>query len=108
MDKLLKYFSFSGTATRSEFWGVLFITTALIFTVSFVFGFAVALQATLLGAASLVALVMVALASIWLCFATTARRCRDAGISPWWTLATIIPYVGTIVFIVLGCIKTDA
>jgi uncharacterized membrane protein YhaH (DUF805 family) len=43
---------------------------------------------------------------IWAMLATTASRCRDAGINPWWTAATFIPYVGFVVMIVVGCLQS--
>ena len=42
----------------------------------------------------------------WVSIATTVARCRDSGINPWFTLACFIPYIGTIVAIVIGCLKS--
>ena len=42
-----------------------------------------------------------AVALTWLVFAVTVRRCRDIGISPWFTLSLLIPYIAIIPFIVL-------
>jgi uncharacterized membrane protein YhaH (DUF805 family) len=39
--------------------------------------------------------------------ATAIRRCRDAGISPWFTLSFLVPYINFIVFIVFGVLNTD-
>jgi uncharacterized membrane protein YhaH (DUF805 family) len=39
--------------------------------------------------------------------ATSIRRCRDAGINPWFTLSFLLPYINFIVFIVFGVLKTD-
>ena len=43
----------------------------------------------------------------WAMLATSIRRCRDAGISPWFTLSFLVPYLNFIVFIVFGVLKTD-
>jgi uncharacterized membrane protein YhaH (DUF805 family) len=99
-----QYFSFKLTATRSEYWAVqiigFFVFAAVIllgmlFTVVQLFFFtAVIYLAAIVG-------------YVWLFIATSVRRCRDAGISPWWTLATVIPYVGFVVWIVIGCLGTE-
>ena len=41
-------------------------------------------------------------------FSIAIRRCNDIGISPWWTVLVLIPYVNYAVIILLGFIKTDA
>lgn len=103
-----KYFKFDGTSTRSEYWGVNIVGGICAFILAFFGviivgtgsnGFAVAV-----GAAILLATFG---AAIWLSVATAVRRCRDAGLNPWWAAATCIPYLGWIVFIVLGCLKSD-
>ena len=100
-----KYSNFNRHAKRSEYWGVMLSLFGLSF---------------LLGIVSIVLLVggwlgtMVAVPVLiggvilmtWVSIATIVARCRDAGISPWFTLACFIPYIGSIVMIVLGCIKT--
>jgi uncharacterized membrane protein YhaH (DUF805 family) len=102
-----KYFKFNGTATRSEYWGVNILAGIAAFVL-------ILLGAIIAGSGSTIgivfgAILMIAtfIAAIWISVATSIRRCVNAGINPWWTLAVIIPYVGTIVFIVLGCLKTD-
>ena len=39
--------------------------------------------------------------------ATVVRRCNDIGISPWFTLTLLIPYVNFITFIVFGCLASE-
>lgn len=102
-----QYFKFDGTAPRSEFWAVTLINgiCAVILMIAALAIIAIdSTFATVLGAIALIAVLVV---SYWVTVANCIRRCRDAGINPWWTLAIIIPYVGTVVFIVLGCLKTD-
>lgn len=102
MDKYLK---FSGVASRSEFWAVQLIAVPIFFLLMMV---AVGIAA--LGTSGLVAsgffIVISMFMTGWLTISTTARRCRDAGINPWFTLAVFVPYVGLIPWIVFGCLKT--
>jgi uncharacterized membrane protein YhaH (DUF805 family) len=46
--------------------------------------------------------------TIWLDLATAVRRCRDAGINPWFVLTILIPYLGWIAVIVFGCIASES
>ena len=106
MEQYKKYLSFDGRATRSEYWAVNLITylglilvglVSVLITMSGLFGAIVA------GLLFLSSLVLVA----WAMLATTARRCRDAGINPWFTCAVFIPYLAVIPWIVFGCLKTE-
>lgn len=105
-----KYFSFEGKASRQEYWAVMIILWAAAFAVGL--GFGINLMATAsaesvsgIGASVLLFVVLLGVA-IWVDFATTARRCRDAGISPWWTLvlipANFMAFVGIIALVVFG------
>lgn len=43
------------------------------------------------------------LGAIWICVATSVRRCHDAGMSGWWIVVFIIPILGTLLALfVLG------
>ena len=99
-----KYFSFNGVAARSEYWGVMIIATILAFVVGMVGGLIAGSGATALG---VIVLLVAVVGGSWLTIATCVRRCRDAGINVWWTLGARVPYVGWIVAIVIGCLKTD-
>lgn len=103
-----KYFSFTGTSTRSEYWGVNVIAAICAFILAFfgtiVVGTGENAFLIAVGAAILVATFAGAL---WLSIATAVRRCRDAGLNVWWAIAICIPYIGWIVSIVLGCIRTN-
>lgn len=108
MSKVLKkYSAVSGNATRSEYWGVLFITWALSIALS-VLSLAIVESGTAL--AVIVALLLLAgiIFLFWISLATTIRRCRDAGINPWFILLMLIPYVGFVVAIVFGCLPTKS
>ena len=98
---MTKYFNFYGSASRQEYWAVMVIMFAGLIVLSTVFSLIM-----LSGSSGLVigSLLMIALgvASIWLQFAVSARRCRDAMINPWWSLALLVPYVNLAVLIVFG------
>ena len=104
-----QYFKFDGSATRSEFWGVNIVGGIVAFVLAFV-GAAIAGSSTSGFAIAFGAIILIAtfVGAIWLSLATAVRRCRNAGLNPWWAAATCVPYFGWIVFIVLGCLKTDA
>ena len=90
-----EYFKFEGTAKRQEYWAVFVLSI-----VAYVAGFIV-LESGALGA--LIALIIF-VAALWACIAVTIKRLRDAGLNTWWTLAILIPYLGTIATIVFGVI----
>lgn len=101
-----KYFKFTGTATRSEYWGVFFLSLAALAVVCII---GTIFAGTGDSGAFLGGLLIVAgaVANIWLLVATTVRRCRDAGINVWFTLLMFVPYVAPIANIVFGVIPTD-
>ena len=90
-----EYFKFEGTAKRQEYWAVIVLSI-----VAYIAGFIV-LESGALGA--LIALAIF-VAAFWALIAVTVKRLRDAGLNTWWTLAILIPYVGTVATIVFGCI----
>ena len=104
MDKYLK---FSGVANRSEYWGVILVSWLIAFLAGMLMiGFAAAGQfGAIVGI--FMAFAVVVLTS-WAGFATTARRCRDADINPWFTLTLFVPYVNFIALIVFGVLDTKA
>lgn len=99
-----KYFKFDGIASRSEYWAVNIIGSVLAM-VAITVGAVISSGANI----ALLGLVIILVSSVvltWALIATGARRCRDAGINPWWVLAQIIPYVGFVVWIVIGVLQT--
>lgn len=101
-----KYFTASGTAARSEYWGVYIISTVVYAIIAAVALGLIAIN-TIPVAAGMV-MIISSITYMWVYLAVTARRCRDAGINVWWTAAVVIPYIGFIAAIVYGCIATDA
>ena len=100
------YLMFEGTATRSEYWGVTFISLAALVAVAF----AATLFAGIIGdggaAISGITIIIALIVAVWATVATTARRCRDAGINPWFTLLVFIPYVAIPACVVFGVLPT--
>jgi uncharacterized membrane protein YhaH (DUF805 family) len=89
IEKYKKYFVLDGKASRSEYWGVSLICYVLALPALFFAG--------MLGG----------LAIVWTLLSTTARRCRDAGINPWFSATILIPWIAIIAVIVFGCLKTE-
>jgi uncharacterized membrane protein YhaH (DUF805 family) len=107
INKIEKYFFFTGNATRSEYWGVNIISYLLlipILIVGIIFTFGGLLGSVVGGLLILVGVVALS----WAVLATTARRCRDAGINPWFAGTILIPWLAIIPFIVFGCLKSNA
>lgn len=100
-----KYSDFDRIATRSEYWGVLLSVFAM-FIVAVIVGGVFMAIGTLGSALGVVIILVATVLSTWVNIATIVARCRDAGINPWFTLACFIPYIGWIVMIVIGCLKS--
>jgi uncharacterized membrane protein YhaH (DUF805 family) len=101
-----KYFNFAGYASRQQYWAVLAIVFAASFVVSTILTIVMVSGSSgaVIGGILMLAAVVV---GIWLQFAVGARRCRDAGINPWWVLTYLLPYVNIASFIVIGVLKTE-
>lgn len=106
MEKLRKYFDFDGTITRSEYWAVYLITIGLLFPIMFVVGILsmLGIPGMILGTAILIFMLV---AYIMVYATTSAKRCRDAGLSPWFTLALLIPTINFVCWIVFGCLPSE-
>ena len=89
-----QYFSFEGTATRSEYWAMVLFTMLGAF-VGLMF----------IEAAPIVSLV-VFVVTLWYQVATTVRRIRDTGNNVWWILTLLIPFVAFIATIAFGVIAS--
>lgn len=101
-----KYFYFTGFATRSEYWAVQLLSLPIMLLLALLAaGFAAMGTSGLI--ASGVFLVLMVIGISWLVLATTARRCRDAGINPWFTLALFIPYFSIVPWVVFGVLASD-
>lgn len=103
-----KYLAFDGIASRSEYWGVILISWAFAaITMMLAAGFSITGYLGMI--IGFIAMVVVNVLTIWAGLATSVRRCKDAGINPWFVLTLIIPYVNIVTTIVFGVLesKTD-
>ena len=106
-----KYFSFSGKATRSEFWAINLIVIfggwiALIGALVFSAGVALASE-TIGGLFVLSSFAAWFIGCLWLIIAVGIRRCRDAGISPFWIIPLVLPILFVIMTIILGVLPSE-
>lgn len=88
---LRNYVTFSGRAPRSEYW-FFALFTALVYTIL------PFLEAAIYGMPVLT--MVLALGLILPSLAVTIRRLHDTGRSGWWILVTLIPLVGSIIFLI--------
>lgn len=90
---------FSGRAGRSEYgWFSLFLLLVLALLVA-----GIVLAATLAGARVPYGALVLLLVPLYLAWVSVqVRRLRDAGFSPWWVLADLIPLVGILVVLALA------
>lgn len=96
-----KYASFSGRASRREFWG----------SMLFVFLTTLATEVLVIltkGEDKVEMAVYVCTLIYFLpCIAVTARRLHDIGKPGWWQFATAIPVVGIVLLIMWGCTEGE-
>lgn len=90
---LTKYATFTGRATRSEFWFFALFTVIIEIVVAIIDA---AVGNTILG-------IIVGLALLLPSLAVSVRRLHDTDRSGWMILIGIIPIVGTIILIVFYC-----
>lgn len=90
------YFDFSGRATRKEFW--MFVLFNII--ISFIVGFIAGLIGVKVLNAVYNLLVLIPSISI------TVRRLRDAGLSVWWILIGLIPFLGALALLIMAIKKS--
>lgn len=106
MENYKKYFEFNGRATRSEYWGVNIISYLSLMVISMI-----GIMLTFLGVIGAIFGGLLILGGVvaltWCVLATTARRCRDAGINPWFAGTVLIPYIAVVPWIVFGCLQTE-
>jgi len=104
------YFGFNGLATRSEYWAVYLISIAaflaMLFTGAMLFGVGEIRNSVFSNILGILVLLAAVVLPLWATISTTIRRCRDADINPWWTLATVIPYINFIPIIVIGVLPS--
>ena len=108
---MTKYFSFSGKATRSEFWAVNLIVIFggwIALMGALVFSVGVALASELVGGFFVLSSFAAwFIGCLWLILAVGVRRCRDAGISPFWVIPLVLPIMFVIITIIFGVLPTE-
>jgi uncharacterized membrane protein YhaH (DUF805 family) len=101
-----QYLAIEGNSNRSEYWGVYLATWLILAIVTMLF-FVLTLTGIIGVVLGSIILLVTSATLTWAMLATSIRRCRDAGISPWFTLSFLVPYLNFIVFIVFGVLKTE-
>ena len=96
-----KYATFSGRATRSEYWFLVLFGYLLAFLIVFV-GIFVDSPEFIIGFSTVLVLILF-IPSLSVC----VRRLHDTGRSGWWYLIIFIPYVGSIALFIIFCLKSD-
>jgi len=103
LDALKNYATFSGRATRQQYWMfVLFniIIAILLGIIDGVFGFTNEDGMGLLGTVYSLAILIPAIAIL-------ARRLHDIGRTGWWILLLFIPLIGAIVILIFALLDSE-
>jgi len=95
-----KYVTFSGRATRSEYWYFFLFYYFLTFCLSFIVGFSQSDHA-------LAVIGLLCLPILLPSLAVTVRRLHDTGRSGWWFFISFVPYIGGIALLIFLCQKSD-
>lgn len=100
---LRDFFSFSGYVTRPLYW----VLTLILLIYSVLVGF---LSFSFIGTGHEIAgnlLFIVCYSSlIYSGLSISARRCRDAGLSPWLCVLVLAPFINAIFSILIGCLPS--
>ena len=96
-----KYATFSGRATRSEYWYLMLFDNLLAFLITFL-GTLLESPELIIGLSSVLCLVLFIPG-----LAVSVRRLHDTGRSGWWYLLILVPYVGAIALFIIFCLKSD-
>jgi uncharacterized membrane protein YhaH (DUF805 family) len=89
-ENLKSHFSFNGSVPRSQYWVTMLIIFIVVTIVPSLFNVIDRLPVLLITNTVIVTIV-------WVTLAVTAKRCRNCGLNPWWTAATLIPIIGLVV-----------
>lgn len=98
LEVLKKYAVFQGRARRSEYWFFALFNFIAIIILSVIDG--------LLGMALLSSVYM--LATLVPNIAVAVRRFHDTGRSGWWVLIALVPFVGSIIMLVMMCFEGES
>ena len=92
------YFSFKGTASRSEFW-VVMVISIIVLSINNLLREALVISG--LGIIPFAFFIVFA----WLIISTSARRCREAGMNPYLSSLMAVPLVFLVATFVFGIVK---
>ena len=102
-----QYATFSGRATRSEYWWF----ALFIFIVNLICGVGIAYPFETGGYSNAsfwgVVYIIFLLANILPSLALQVRRLHDTGNSGWWILIALAPYIGTLVLLIFSLIESQ-
>ncbi|MCW7549920.1 DUF805 domain-containing protein [Photorhabdus sp. APURE] len=102
LNVLKNYACFRGRAGRKEFWCFVLFQILVVFIISFLERyFAVANPEVYMGWFSAVYLLLTFLPAL----AVNARRLHDINCSAWWLLLHLIPFIGTVILLILAGLK---
>lgn len=100
-----KYCTFTGRASRSEYWWWFVFT----FIIGLIFGIPSGIKLAHSGAASGLPIISYIVAAILFLpnLGVSFRRLHDTGRSGWWWLISFIPVVGSIVLVIFYCLPSQ-
>lgn len=98
-------FSFSGCISRSTYWAITIASISasflmVIINISLMVGTFAGLNLTNVNSGGKF-VVMVVISLLWINLATTVKRLRDAGFSPWLVFLNFVPSVGSLILFVM-------
>ena len=101
------YADFKGRATRKEYWSFVaaYLITSIILIFLSVLFFEIGLG--ILGGILIGLFMLFVLVILVPGLALAVRRIHDIGLSGWWYLIGLIPYVGGIVLLVFYCLPSE-
>ena len=104
-----QYFSFEGESRREVYWAVTIINV-LVGAVMVPIMVAAATAPDMHPLTFLALIILLSplwVGPIWLQLATAARRCREAGINPFWSATVFLPYIAVIPMAVIGVLPPE-
>ena len=96
-----KYATFSGRATRSEYWYVVLFGYLLALLIVFL-GMIIDSPELIIGLSTVLSLILLVPG-----LAVCIRRLHDTGRSGWWYLLVLIPYIGAVALLIIFCLKSS-
>ena len=96
-----KFSTFSGRATRSEYWYIVLFGYLLALLIVFL-GMIIDSPELIIGLSSVLSLILLVPG-----LAVCIRRLHDTGRSGWWYLLVLIPYIGAFALLIIFCLKSS-